>query len=187
MCRSIKKCFQKFIKILIRIFQCIFCCRCRKKIQPKQSEKSKIKTKYPDPYALTSIKVDEHIVKQLLSDNHRVNTSWSWPELDFSSETQSVTTANTENFEMMESFSKDVNINQFNRNRNYRPDPIAAQVIQNSRKAMTGRRENLLNKSLNSTEFNSRVGENSTLDDPINLGYEHVKDVSVSFSFIKFK
>lgn len=181
MCRPLKKCAQKFIKSLIRLFLCIFCCRCKRRPQKADDQNKK------DDDNLTSIKVDENLMKKLfnndtfsanptsansLSNNYSHNkggsSMWKFPDSD----NQSIATTNTENFEMMETFSKDVNVQ--NRatlmqhknmpgNQVHNEDPLAAQVIYNSRRAMIGRKETQIKKS-------SNINDNP--DHPINLGYE---------------
>lgn len=66
MCRRISNCFRKAVKLLIRIFTCLFTCRWRRK-KVKTEDDSALKQKN----RLTSIRIDEdtvNTVKQLLQN-----------------------------------------------------------------------------------------------------------------------
>ena len=121
MCRTLQKYTKKFIKSIIKLFLCLFCCRCRKKSKPEDPNKK-------NDDNLTSIKVDENLMKKLFNNDtfssgklgsgsssfntysHNKNSMggsmWKFPDND----SQSIATTNTENFEMMDNFSKDVNV-----------------------------------------------------------------------------
>jgi len=185
MCRTPKKLCQKFIKFLIRIFTCIFCCRCKRKsakIDPHKKNDDK-NSNFNQAHQLTSIKIDENLVKQLTSYNNpymgsggSVSNPSSLNDLGII-DNQSIATTNTENFDMMDHFSKDVsfssspkNRNQQVPNQNQNQDPLVAQVLQNQnnqRRAMTGR-----GKDSESAGKNSMNPGLDNPDHPINLGYE---------------
>ena len=109
--------------------------------------------------------------------NSMGGSMWKFPDND----SQSIATTNTENFEMMDNFSKDVNVQnrqtllqnknmtsnelQQSKQRDQSQDNLAAQVIYNSRRAMIGRKESQIRSA-------SNVNPNSNPDHPINLGYE---------------
>jgi len=104
MCKRVFNCLKRAVKVLLRVLTCLVTCRWRRKQQKvEETDESKAKNR------LTSIRIDEdtvNTVKQLLQNTPEPVT-WSWPEADFA-ETQSIATTNTENFDLMESFFKDM-------------------------------------------------------------------------------
>lgn len=107
MCRRISNCFRKAVKLLIRIFTCLFTCRWRRK-KVKTEDDSALKQKN----RLTSIRIDEdtvNTVKQLLQNTPEPVTWFNTISNDLDiQDVQSTATTNTEHFDMMDSFYKDV-------------------------------------------------------------------------------
>lgn len=177
MCRQ----FKKFIKIFSRIICCIFCCRWRKRAEmPVAVDLTKKKKK--KSVALTSIRIDEGFVKGLMAP--KIAPSWAEQhQNDLNSDAISIATTNTENFDMMESFSKDVDINTLQNSRQLGFRGNSPKENNFSRKVIIGRSKepkpdpvNLgIDYSVNNLISLAKDGAN-TIGSNINISTEQIKN-----------